>query len=90
MPAPPLDLAREIGVSEDAAERDGPFLAIQHAEREFGRGHVGRVLEAFGADACRRGHVAHPSRHSFNLARPRRTQLFIVPSGIDWRSASSA
>ena len=52
----------------------------------FGAGLFGG--EGFGFAEF--GALAHRSRHPLSLASPRRIQLFIVPSGTDWRCASSA
>ena len=81
--APALDVAREAGLGEHAAQRRGTLLAVEQAQRQLGGGDVG-----FGPGG---GRSAQSSpRQSFRRMSPRRTQLFIVPSGTASRSASSA
>ena len=41
MLAPALDVAREGGLGEHAAQRGGALVALEQAKREFGGGDVG-------------------------------------------------
>ena len=54
--------------------------------RQDAQGVLGREGFCFGEF----GRVAHCSRHPLSLARPRRTQLFTVPSGVSIRRARAS
>ena len=80
---PAIDLAGEGGLGEHPAQRRGALLALEQAKRELGGGDIGQ-----SARRCDRRQSS--PRQSLSRRRPRRTQLFIVPSGTASRAASSA
>ena len=82
MRAPALDFLCETMLGKHPAQSAGAVLSVEQTKREFGGGHI-RIIGQGGI-------VTHRSRQALSFARPRRTQLFIVPNGTSCRSASSA
>ena len=73
---PELDLAREHVIVAAAAFEFVALRALHEAEHELGRER--RLVSGLGYLGVAR---AHRSRHPLSFIRPRRIQLFIVPSG---------
>jgi hypothetical protein len=87
---PPFLAPRESGVGRVFAARGEQLLAFEQAKRPFGGDH--RIVArhaAFRHVVFRVAHAASlASRQARRRWRPRRIQLFIVPSGTSEASAS--
>lgn len=83
MLAPALNLLCEAWLGQYATQRDRTLLALKQPQRQLGGCDIGVIAD-------RDRILAHCSRHSLSFISPRRTQLFIVPSGTCSRSARSA
>src|SRR5581483_1740767 len=80
---PEGDFGGEGGITRKPLLRLAPARGIEHAKHVFGRGEIA----VFAGDGRI---VAHACRQLLSFINPRRMILFMVPSGMSARRASSS